>query len=131
LARASSIRGGAGIYRQFPEFEQVIGSLGLPDAAAQRADQYDLGFEQRFGASMRWQVTLFDREEDGFFRRPGAETKLVNGRVIRAVATAPYENQLDGFARGVELLVQRRSTRGVSGWLAYSWVRAAHGRSNA
>jgi outer membrane receptor for ferrienterochelin and colicin len=72
---------------------------------------------------MRWQVTLFDREESGFFRRPGAETRLVNGRVVRGVATAAYENQLDGFARGVEFLLQRRSTRGVSGWLAYSYGR--------
>ncbi len=123
LPRSSAIRGGAGVYRQFPDFEQVIGALGLPDAPAQRAEQYDLGFEQRLGVSMRWTVTVFDREEDGFFRRPGAETRLVNGRVVRGVATAPYENQLDGFARGVEVLLQRRSTRGVSGWLAYSYGR--------
>ncbi len=97
--------------------------LGLPVRGAQRAEQYDLGFEQRIGASMRWQATIFDREEDGFFRRPGAETRLVNGRVVRGVVTAPYENALEGFARGVELLIQRRSTRGVSGWLAYSYGR--------
>src|SRR5262245_14809236 len=123
LPRSSSIRGGAGVYRQFPEFEQVIGTLGLSDAPAQRAEQYDLGFEQRIGTTMRWTVTLFDREEDGFFRRPGAETRLVNGRVVRGVSTAPYENQLEGFARGVEFLLQRRSTHGVSGWLAYSYGR--------
>jgi outer membrane receptor for ferrienterochelin and colicin len=123
LPHSSSIRAGGGIYRQFPEFEQVIGMFGLPDAPAQHADQYDIGFEQRLGPSVRWTVTLFDREEDGFFRRPGAETRLVNGRVVRGVQTAPYENQLEGFARGVEFLLQRRSTRGVSGWLAYSYGR--------
>ena len=123
LPHSSSVRAGGGIYRQFPEFEQVIGTLGLPDAPAQRAEQYDVGFEQRIGASMRWTATVFDREEDGFFRRPGAETRLVNGRVVRGVVTAPYENQLEGFARGVEFLLQRRSTRGVSGWLAYSYGR--------
>jgi len=123
LSHASSIRAGGGVYRQFPEFEQVIGALGLPDAPAQRAEQYDIGFEQRIGPSVRGTVTLFDREENGFFRRPGAETRLVNGRVVRGVQTAPYENQLEGFARGVEFLLQRRSTRGVSGWLAYSYGR--------
>ena len=123
LPHASSIRAGGGIYRQFPEFEQVIGALGLAGAPAQRAEQYDVGFEQRLGSSMRWTVTLFDREEDGFFRRPGAETRLVNGRVIRGAVTAPYENQLEGFARGVEFLLQRRNTHGVSGWLAYSYGR--------
>jgi hypothetical protein len=123
LSPSMSIRGGTGVYRQFPDFEQVIGAFGLPDAGAQRADQYDLGFEHRIRGSLRWQATIFDREESGFFRRPAAETRLVNGRVVRGVVTAPYENALGGFARGVELLIQRRSTRGVSGWLAYSYGR--------
>ena len=121
LAHSMFIRGGTGIYRQFPDFEQVIGTFGLPAADAQRAAQYDLGFEQRISPSIRWQATIFDREEEGFFRRPGAETRLVNGRVVRGVATAPYENGLEGYARGVELLIQRRSPHGVSGWLAYSY----------
>lgn len=123
LSKAMTLRGGSGIYRQFPDFEQVIGTLGLPGADAQRADQYDLGFEHRIGSSLRWQATVFDREESGFFRRPAAETRLINGRVVRGAVTAPYENQLDGYARGVEFLVQRRSTHGLSGWLAYSYGR--------
>ena len=123
LSPSMSIRGGTGVYRQFPDFEQVIGAFGLPDAGAQRADQYDLGFEHRISGSLRWQATIFDREESGFFRRPAAETRLVNGRVVRGVVTAPYENALGGFARGIELLIQRRSARGISGWLAYSYGR--------
>jgi hypothetical protein len=126
LSSVASIRGGTGVYRQFPEFQQVVGALGVHDARAQRAQQYDLGFEQRMGAAMRWQVTIFDREEAGFFRRPAAETRLVNGRVVRGSATATYQASLDGFARGVELLVQRHSTRGVSGWLAYSYGRVRY-----
>ena len=126
LSSVASIRGGTGVYRQFPEFQEVVGALGTRDARAQRALQYDLGFEQRMGATMRWQVTIFDREEKGFFRRPEAETRLVNGRVVRGSATALYQPSLNGFARGVELLVQRRSTRGVSGWLAYSYGRVRY-----
>jgi outer membrane cobalamin receptor len=123
LAPSMSIRGGAGVYRQYPDFDQVIGDLGQPDARAQRATQFDLGFEQRLGPSMRWQVTLYDREEEGFFRRPGAETRLVLGRVVRGSTSAPYRASLDGYARGVELLVQRKSTSGISGWFSYSFGR--------
>jgi hypothetical protein len=75
------------------------------------------------GVDMRWQVTLFDREEDGFFRRIGAETRLIDGRVVRGSISAVYRPSLDGYARGVELLVQRRSTSGLSGWLSYSFGR--------
>jgi hypothetical protein len=55
LPHSMFIRGGTGIYRQFPDFEQVIGAFGLTDAGSQRAEQYDLGFEQRIGTSIRWQ----------------------------------------------------------------------------
>ena len=123
LTPALSVRGGAGVYRQFPDFDQVIGTLGQPDARAQRATQYDLGFEQRIGPSMRWQVTIYDREEHGFFRRPLAETRLVLGRVVRGSTSAPYRASLDGYARGIELLLQRKSTTGISGWFSYSYGR--------
>jgi hypothetical protein len=123
LRHGATVRGGTGIYRQFPEFDQVIGTLGSRAARAQRAEQYDLGLEQRLGGSFRFQVTVFDREESGFFRRAGGETRLVNGRVVRGSITAPYAASLQGFARGVEVLLQRRSTNGVSGWLAYSYGR--------
>jgi hypothetical protein len=103
--------------------EQVIGTLGQPGAVSERASQFDLGLEQRLGAATRWQVTFYDRQENGFFRRVGAETRLLNGRVVRGSSTAPYRATLDGYARGVELLVQRRTTTGVSGWLAYSYGR--------
>ena len=119
-----AVRGGAGIYRQFPDFEQTIGALAAADPRAQRAAQYDLGIEKRIGDSLRWQVTVYDREEDGFFRRPASETRLVNGRVVRGSATAEYRQTVEGYARGVELLVQRKSTRGVSGWLSYSFARS-------
>jgi hypothetical protein len=72
---------------------------------------------------MRWQVTIYDREEHGFFRRPLAETRLILGRVVRGFTSAPYRPSLDGYARGVELLLQRKSTSGISGWFSYSFGR--------
>ena len=58
-------------------------------------------------------------------RRPGAETRVVGGRVVRgARAATRYENRLDGFARGVELTLQRTvAGRGISGWLSYAYGR--------
>jgi hypothetical protein len=123
LTGSTALRGGAGVYRQFPDFEQVVGSLGRADATAERAEQYDLGFEKRLGATIRWQITLYDREEQGLFRRAAAETKLINGRVVRGVASTPYRTSLDGYARGVEVLIQRKSPNGLAGWVSYSFGR--------
>ncbi len=120
---STSLRGGAGVYRQFPDFEQVIGVFGDPAARSERASQYDFGFEHRIGAGMRWQITLFARQEFGFFRRTAAETRLVGERVVRGATSAPYVPTLDGAARGIEMLAQRRSSTGLSGWISYSYGR--------
>jgi hypothetical protein len=121
MSPSMALRAGAGLYQQFPDFEQVIGSLASPDPTAERARQIDVGVEKRLGATMRWQVTLYDRKEDGLYRRPGAESRLVNGRVVRGIPSSPYRASLDGFARGVELLLQRRSPNGLAGWVSYSY----------
>jgi hypothetical protein len=123
LTPAMSVRAAAGTYRQFPGFEQVVGSLGRPENTHERAAHYDLGVEGRVGAMMRWQVTLYDREEQDFIRRVGAETRLVDGRLVRASTTAVYRNRLEGYARGVEVLLQRRDPNKLSGWIAYAYGR--------
>jgi hypothetical protein len=118
-----TLRAGAGIYRQFPAFEQVIGQLGRRTNRDERAAQYDTGVEGRLTTDLRWQVTVYDREEHDFMRRPAAETRVVDGRLLRGIATAPYENRLEGYSRGVELLVQRRNPNGLSGWISYAYGR--------
>ena len=118
------VRGGAGVYQQFPDFDKVLGVSGGIGLRPERADQYDVGVEQRIGRSVRLSLTVYDREERDMLRRPGAETRLVAGRVVRGSASTKYENRIEGFARGVELMVQRTVTgRGVSGWFSYAFGR--------
>lgn len=118
-----TLRGGAGIYHQFADFEQTVGALAASDVTAQRAEQFDVGIEGRVGSALRWQVTLYDREESNFLNRPGAHSRLVNDRVIPGSRSARFTQSLEGFARGVELLVQRKASTGLSGWLSYSFGR--------
>lgn len=123
LPAAFTLRAAAGRYEQFPAFEQVIGALASESTRPQRAEQYDLGIEHRLGNAMRWQVTVYDREEDGYFRRPLAETRLVNNLLLRGRRDARFEQTMEGFARGVELLLQRKSVSGLSGWISYAYGR--------
>jgi hypothetical protein len=119
LGRSFKVRGGTGIYRQFPGFDEIAtlaGDLGL---RPERAYHADLGIEQTLGASARWQVTIYNREERDVLRRPGSEVRLAGTQLV-APGGYPWKNALDGHSRGVELLVQRRSARGLSGWLSYS-----------
>jgi hypothetical protein len=123
VSPATTLRGGAGIYRQFPEFEHAVGALRVDDARASRADQYDLGVERRVGEALRVQVTGYRRDERGFFRRAGAETRLLSPGLFVGDPRAPFEQRLDGRSQGVEFLVQRRHPNGLSGWIAYAYGR--------
>jgi hypothetical protein len=121
LRPSFAVRAGAGVYRQLPDFEQAIGLLGDAANRHERASHADVGFEGRVGATMRWQVTVYNREEQDFMRRFGSETRLVNGRVVRGVSSSRYANRLDGYARGIEILFQRRTPNGLGGWVSYAY----------
>lgn len=120
------VRGAVGRYQQFPAFEQVIGSLASSSTRPQRADQFDLAVEQRLGEDLRWQIAVYHREEQGYFRRPLADTRIVNNRLVRGDRGARFEQSLEGFARGVELLFHRKSAGGLSGWISYAYGRSRY-----
>ena len=111
---AFKVRAGAGAYQQFPEFDKVLGVSGGAGLQPERADQFDLGVEQRIGRTLRMSLTVYDREEHDMLRRPGAETRIVANRVVRGSAATKYENRLEGSARGVEVMVQGAFPGGAS-----------------
>jgi hypothetical protein len=118
------LRASAGRYFQVADFDKVLGASGGIGLVPERADQFDAGLERRVSSTLRLSATIYDRQESGMLRRPGAETRVVNGRGVRGLASAKYENRLNGFARGVELMLQRSIPgTGVSGWLSYAYGR--------
>jgi outer membrane receptor protein involved in Fe transport len=124
LAGGRRLRASAGRYQQFPDFDRVLGVAGNPTLRPERANQFDAGLEQRLGTWLRLSATLYDRQEHDMLRQPGADTLLFHGIVARGTPYAPFENRLDGFARGVELMLQRATSgRGLSGWLSYAYGR--------
>jgi hypothetical protein len=68
------------------------------------------------------QLTVYNREEHDLVRNYVAEPQVRSDRIPFHVLTrGGWANALDGHSRGVEVLVQRRSNRGLSGWLSYSF----------
>jgi hypothetical protein len=123
VSSSATVRGAAGRYQQFPHFEQVVGAWAGVDLQPEQATHFDLGIEQIFRRSARLQLTVYDREERDMLRRPGAETRLLNGALRRGSTEAIFENRLDGHARGVEVMLQRLDSSGLSGWISYSYAR--------
>jgi hypothetical protein len=120
LSRSMRLRGGGGIFRQFPGYDEAVGLHAGTGLAHERAYHADLGVEQTLGSTARWQVTFYNREERDVLRLPGSELRVDDGRLVGFFPAAPWINALDGYARGVEVLVQRRSASGISGWVSYS-----------
>jgi hypothetical protein len=126
LTPRTRLRASAGEYRQFADFDQVLGLSGGANLNPESATQYDAGVERRTGATWRVSVALYDREESDMLRRLGSEIHVSGARVIRGSAGAKYENRLDGTASGLEVMVQRSSTARVSGWVSYAYARARY-----
>ena len=121
LSSSVKLRAGAGVHRQYPGFEQVAGLRQGTDLRAERAIHADVGVERALGREARVQVTFYNRSEEGLVRLPDSEFRVVGNQLLLPSQTSRWVNALDGYARGVEVLVQRRSNNGLSGWLSYSY----------
>ena len=115
--------GGTGLYHQFPGFNTIVGLRGTPGLPAERAWHADIGVGHRVGAHVRAQAVWFHRDERNGVRLPGDDWQLVDGQPRPPLADTVYGARLDGTSRGVELLVQRRSPNGLTGWASYSLGR--------
>jgi Carboxypeptidase regulatory-like domain/TonB-dependent Receptor Plug Domain len=130
LRGSLKLRAGTGIYRQFPSIPQVNHIVNSHTALRpERAVHADAGIEQGLGASARLQLTFYNREERDVLRFSEDEWRInEQGFLVRGFGTG-WVNTLEGYARGVELLLQRRSNSGLTGWLSYSYgVNRYHDR---
>lgn len=116
----------AGLHHQLPEFTELAGRRGDAGLRPERATLLDVGVEGRVGATARWQVTGYDREERDVVDLPDQYIRLVDGVLLPQSSTSHYGNRLDGWSRGVELMLQRKSPDALSGWIAYSFGRTRY-----
>ena len=123
LAGGLVARAATGIYQQFADFEEVVGAFAGTGMRPEKSIHADVSLEHRVSASTRVQLTFYNREDREVIRRPDADTRIVAGSLIRGSRTATYANRLDGYSRGVEFLLQRSSSSGLSGWLSYAYGR--------
>jgi hypothetical protein len=119
LSASLTARAGGGIYRQGAEFAEVKGIRGS-DLKHMRSYHIDAGVQGPLAPSVTWQLSAYNREDRDYLWLPNSEFRVQNGRLVLPSFTTRYENALDGHSRGIELLVQRRSPNGLSGWIAYN-----------
>jgi hypothetical protein len=114
------MRFGIGQQFQAPTIDHTFYTLPGTVLAPARAHTIELGVEQRFGAAWRVAGTLYDRSDHERFRFRNGEALVVGDRVV--VPSNPYiVNALSGDTLGAEVVVERRSANGLTGWLSYAW----------
>ena len=122
------LTGSAGMSQQLPALRHVLGTSGLLELRPERASHLDVAIERRLDSGFRWRATAFSRREDDILREPDRYPRLVDGRY--AIPGPPrHANALEGTSHGIEMVAERRSRSGLSGWAAYA-VRqnTLHGR---
>ena len=120
------MRAGAGRYVQFPDFEKVLGISGGTDLRPEQAHcSSTSGSSSASGLPSGLSATLYDREERDMLRRPGAETRVAGGRVVRGVAVVAIREPARRLCprRGTGGPACRSPGRGISGWISYAYAR--------
>jgi hypothetical protein len=125
LSEHTRLRGGSGLYRQFPGFDAVYGLHGGGRGLdPERALHVDAGIEHALPHQTRLLFNVYTRRERDVLWTPGAEPQRTPAGTISArSADAPLVNALQGTARGVEIVVRRDATDGFSGWAGYAFGR--------
>ena len=125
MSERTRLRGGSGIYRQFPDLDEVFGVQGGGrDLRPARAVHVDVGLEQTLARQTQLLFNVYSRHERDMLWTPGAEFRLSStGTIVPGAFNAPWVNALRGEARGAEVVLRRDAADGFSGFAGYAFSR--------
>jgi len=125
VSERTRVRGGTGMYRQFPDLDQVFGIRGGgPGLRPERALHIDGGIEQALPGQTRVLFNVYARRERDVLWTPGEETRRSStGAILLGAFDAPWVNALSGEARGAEVVLRRDAAEGFSGLAGYAFGR--------
>jgi hypothetical protein len=110
-----------GQYAQMPSLQQLYGAFGTPSLRAERATHETFAADQYFTEKVRLHVELYNRQEHEDIYSPQTQFHLLaSGQVGFPTLGPVLGNNLDAYARGFEIQLQRRSANRLSGWIAYA-----------
>jgi TonB family protein len=110
--RTTTLKTGAGLYSQAPEYYQTLAVIGNPELEPYRAIHTSLGIEQRLGEAFKVGV-------DGFYKR------LENRVVSTSDGAPPYlVNDGEGRIVGGEFSAEWNPKQGTFGYAGYTLSRS-------
>src|SRR5260221_11723759 len=114
-----------GRYAQFPELNESLSRFARDPLLPERATHYDAALEGRLNDRTRLRLEIYDRQDQDLLARPGLFPRaLGDGTIGQAMPAASLLNSQHGYSRGVQLLFQRRTANGFTGWASYAYAHA-------
>lgn len=111
---------GFGQYAQAPDPEWAFSVLGGRRLLPERSNSFVAAVEQRLDQRTRIRVEYYNRQDRDLLFRSFFEPRLVGGQVFNNPFNPPIQNALNGYARGMQVFLQRRSANRLAGWVSYS-----------
>lgn len=115
-----TMKGGAGLFTQFPAGGRETESFGNPDIKSEKALQYALGTEYRPSEYLEFDLTFFYRDMYDLVVPTNKQIDDGKGgsRPLR------FEGSGEGRAYGAEVLIRHYPHQRFFGWLAYTLSRS-------
>lgn len=111
---------GWGQYAQFPEMMHLLSRAGSRTLLPERATHYVAAVEQRLGERTRARAEFYHRYDRDLLFRPLLDPRILGGLIFNPPLDPPWQNSMRGYARGIDLFLQRRSANRLTGWVSYS-----------
>ncbi|ALU42622.1 TonB-dependent receptor plug domain-containing protein [Pseudoalteromonas rubra] len=110
----SIISAKAGRYNRMQNVEYILPEIGNPKLKSQVADHFTLGFSQELDNEWSWSVEGYYKTMDDL---PLAIDDGPNAEDL-------YNNDVEGRAYGVDLLINKNKTDNWYGWVALSYAKS-------
>jgi len=122
---ATKIQFDFGQYAQFPELSQYYSIFGKRSLLPIRATHYEAVLEQHLDRRTRLRLEFYDRQDRDLMARPEFDPRvLITGKIFNPLVNAPILNSQRGYARGTQIMLQRSSANGLTGWVSYAYGHA-------
>jgi hypothetical protein len=122
VGRRWTIGASTGLSHQSLEVGRAYAVPSFDRTQPESAAHLDVSIRQQLTANLRWQATLYQRRERSIL---DVSPLLEEIDPVNAIAGIRGESRLAGSAHGLEIVMERQSPSGFSGWGAYTygWAR--------
>ena len=111
--RRTTLKGGAGVFRQPPEYQETDPVFGTPGVDSNRSIHYSVGVEQEITEHLELGV-------EGYYK----DMQNLVSRGVSATGDYEYNNEGSGYVIGLETLFKYKPDKRFFGWLAYTLSRS-------